>query len=155
MEVAMIRIISCVRFSLLSIGLGVLAGCSHDNNPTVPMGAMQVSSGGKVVAFTAPHDGRAYVRDDNDKHVIYSADVKKDQVVKFDPQEKAVMIDGRVAAEKIADPDHDHSIFFERSAQPDRADAANANNGNPTVPVVRVPVGVQVDVQTQPAPHQQ
>jgi hypothetical protein len=141
------------------MGLSVLSGCGQDDNPAVPTGAMQVSSGGKIVAFTAPHDGRAYVRDENDKRIIYSADVKKDQVVKFDPQEKAVMIDGRVAAEKIADSNHDHSIFFERSSQPDRSDAVNMNtgsgnlgsNGDSSVPVVRVPVGVQVDVQTQPA----
>jgi len=132
-----------------------LGGCATDTRPDVPSDAMQVSSGDKVVAFTAPHDGKAYLRDDTDNRVVYSTDLRKDQVMRFDPALDAVRIDGNTAPEGIDNPNHDHSIYFERCAPPDRADAsnnaANTDGGNQVPTVVHVPIGVQVDVQTQPS----
>ncbi len=149
--------------SVISFGalLSALGGCSSEQTrPDLPSNAMQVSSGGKVVAFTAPHDGKAYLEDDTDNRVVYSTELRRDQVMKFDPAADAVQIDGTTAPEGIASPNHDHSIYFVRAEQPDRADAAASNNGNTVnsnggnnVPVVRVPVGIQVDVQTQPSPQ--
>src|ERR1700691_2289927 len=101
-----------------------LSGCATDTRPDVPSNAMQVSSGGKVVAFTAPHDGKAYLEDDTDNRVVYSTELRRDQVMKFDPAADAVQIDGTTAPEGIASPNHDHSIYFVRAEQPDRADAA-------------------------------
>jgi hypothetical protein len=74
--------------------------------------------------------------------------------MKFDPALDVVLIDGKTAPEGIANPGHDHSIYFSRSAQADRADAntggANVSSTN-GIPTVRVPIGIQVDVQTQPS----
>jgi len=154
---------------LLGIGTALLAvaGCATaPTRPGLPSNAMQVSSGGKIVAFTANHDGKAYLNDDTDKVVVYSTELKRDQVMRFDPESDSIRIDGNTAPEGIANPGHDHSIYFARSSQPDSADAAasaaasNANMANntnsmsnpTTIPVVRVPIGVQVDVQQQPAP---
>jgi hypothetical protein len=150
---------------VLSIGtvLATLNGCAvQPTRPGVPSNAMQVSSGGKVVAFTAPHDGKAYLNDDTDKCVVYSTDLKRDQVMRFEPENDAVQIDGNTAPEGIANPGHEHSIYFVRSGQTDRADvvsntagnnASAGSNGATTVPTIRVPIGVQVDVQPQqPAP---
>jgi hypothetical protein len=122
---------------------------------------MQVASGGDVVAFTAPHDGKAYLEDDTDNRVVYSTDLRRGQVMKFDPVAGNVQIDGTVAPEGIADPGHGHSIYFARSEHPDRTDVTgnrasdNSNGGTSAngVPVVRVPVGIQVEVQTQPSPQ--
>jgi hypothetical protein len=146
---------------MLGVGAAGFVGCASENTgPAVPTGAMEVVSGGKIVAFTAPHDGKIYLRDESDKHVVYSADIRRDQVVKYDPSNSNVMVDGKVVAEKISDSNHDHSIFFERSDRPDYVErpaaVSNSNSGTDSagVPVVRVPVGVQVDVQTQPAPTQ-
>jgi hypothetical protein len=155
---------SYFTFGVLSIGsvLLTLGGCSSDEaRPDVPSNAMQVSSGSKVVAFTAPHDGKAYLQDDTDNRVVYSTDLRRDQVMKFDPVADNVQIDGNVAPEGIAHPNHDHSIYFARSEHPDRTDVSrsrDSDNGNSStsangVPVVRVPVGIQVDVQTQPSPQ--
>jgi hypothetical protein len=144
-------------FGVLSCGslLAALGGCADETRPDVPSDAMQVSSGSKVVAFAAPHDGKAYLRDDTDNRVVYSTDLKRDQVMRFDPALDAVRIDGNTAPEGIDNPNHDHSIYFERSAQSDRAEAtgnaANTDGGNQAPTVVHVPIGVQVDVQTQPS----
>src|ERR1039458_419503 len=154
--------VTYLALDVLSIGtiLAALGGCAAEaTRPGVPSNAMQVSSGDKIVAFTAPHDGKAYLNDDTDHRVVYSTDLKRDQVMRFDPASDWVRIDGKTAPEGIAEPDHDHSIYFARSEQPDRADAgrdsddAVANsNGPTTVPTVRVPIGIQVDVQPpQPA----
>src|SRR5580700_10016885 len=134
---------------VLSSGFALLSleGCAQENRPDVPSDAMQVSSGGKVVAFTAPHDGKAYLRDDTDNCVVYSTDLKRDQVMRFDPTADVVRIDGNTAPEGIAKPGHDHSIYFARSAQPDRMDVSNnvttGDNAN-GVTTVHVPIGVQV-----------
>jgi hypothetical protein len=136
---------------VLSSGMALLSleGCAQESRPDVPSDAMQVASGGKVVAFTAPHDGKAYLRDDTNNKVVYSTDLKRDQVMRFDPALDTVRIDGNTAPEGIADPNHDHSIYFARSAPPDRADVGNGSAGD--AQNVRVPVGIQVNVQTQPS----
>ncbi len=150
----------------LSLGaiLAALGGCAAaPTRPGVPSNAVQVSSGGKVVAFTAPHDGKVYLNDDTDKCVVFSTDLKRDQIMRFEPDADAVRIDGNTAPEGIANPGHDHSIYFVRSTQTDHADAAvstpvsnsapAASSGATTMQTIRVPIGVQVDVQPQqPAP---
>jgi hypothetical protein len=136
------------------IGLG---GCASANRPDVPSDAMQVASGSRVVAYTAPHDGKAYLRDDTDNRVVYSTDLRHDQVIRFDPALDNVRIDGNTAPEGIANPGHDHSIYFARSAQPDRVDVSTNNAATGTdangVTTVHVPIGVQVDVQKPTAPN--
>jgi len=145
------------RFATNVLGIGslfcALGGCATETRPDVPSDAMQVSSGDKVVAFAAPHDGKAYLRDDTDDRVVYSTDIKRDQVMRFDPALDAVRIDGTTAPEGIANPSHDHSIYFSRSAQPDRPDVSSSGDttNNNGIPTVHVPIGVQVDVQKQPA----
>lgn len=149
---------TCFTVGVLGFGsfLLTLGGCSEESRPDVPSNAMLVSSGDKVIAFTAPHDGKAYLQDDTDNRVVYSTDIRRDQLMRFDPALDAVCIDGTTAPEGIANPNHDHSIYFARSERPDRPDVSsnrvNDNNGN-SVPIVRVPVGIQVDVQTQPSPQ--
>jgi hypothetical protein len=142
--------VGVLGFAPLLLSLG---GCATSNRPDVPSNAMQESSGGMVVAFTAPHDGKAYLRDDTDNCVVYSTDLRRDQVMRFDPTPGVVRIDGNTAPEGIAKPGHDHSIYFARSAQPDRTDVSNnvttGDNAN-GVTTVHVPIGVQVDVQKQP-----
>jgi hypothetical protein len=140
---------------VLSSGLALLSleGCAQENRPDVPSDAMQVASGGKVVAFTAPHDGKAYLRDDTDGKVVYSTDLRRDQVMRFDPALDIVRIDGNTAPEGIADPGHDHSIYFARSAPPDRADVGNNGvgaNGAPQNVHVDVNVATQPSAQTPP-----
>ena len=137
---------------VLSAGtiLAALGGCATElTRPGVPSNAMEVSSGGKVVSFTAPHDGKAYLNDDTDKCVVYSTELKRDQVMRFDPEADAIQIDGKMAPEGIANPGHDHSIYFARSEQTDSDTNAANSNGPTTVPTVRVPIGIQVDVQPQ------
>ena len=148
----------------IGAALTALGGCAEQaTRPGVPSTAMQVASGGQVVAFTAPHDGKAFLNDDTDHRVVYSTDLRRDQVMRFDPTTDSVRIDGNIAPEGIAAPGHDHSIYFERSASKDRADleppapAAAATPAPPAdpnaIPTVRVPIGVQVEVQPQqPAP---
>jgi hypothetical protein len=143
-------------FGVLSVGslLATLGGCAAEDRPDVPSDAMQVSSGDKVVAFTAPHDGKAYLRDDTDSRVVYSTDLRRDQVMRFDPALDAVRIDGNTAPEGIANPNHDHSIYFARSAPPDRADMGSngaSDAGGTGTQSVRVPVEINVNAQTQPS----
>jgi hypothetical protein len=149
-------------FGVAAVLAGVGGCATAPIRPGLPSNAMQVSSGGRIVAFTAPQDGKAYLNDDTDKCVVYSTELKRDQVMRFDPDADAVRIDGNTAPEGIANPGHDHSIYFARSPQPANAaavanlgaDANAANSNSPTtIPTVRVPIGIQVDVQPQqPAP---
>ena len=155
-----------VQAMCVGISLGA-ASCAHeaDNSPVVPSSAVQMSSGDKAIAFTAPHDGIVYIRDDTDNRVVYSGDVKKDQTVRYDPDGRRVTLDDNIVAHPSGG-NHPHSIYYHRSGVDDRSEkaAANTNAAHPTtqpagqvtqpaaqVPVIRVPLGVQVDVQTQPA----
>lgn len=150
---------TCVRIGVFGLGtlLALVGGCAQESRSDVPSNAVQMSSGGKVVAFTASRDGKAYLHDDTDNRVVYSTDLKENQVMRFDPITASVRIDGNSAPEGIANPSHDHSIYFAASPQTARTDApANASNNVMTdnsgrVPTIRVPIGVQVDVQTQPS----
>ena len=78
-------VIGIGRLSAVVITSMFVIGCAHDSGPSVPTGAMQVSSGNKMIGFRAPHDGRVYLRDDNDNSVVYSGEIRKDQVAKYDP----------------------------------------------------------------------
>jgi len=146
-----------LQIAVLSLGAlpMFIGGCAQESRSDVPLNAMEMASGGKVVAFTAPHDGKAYLHDDTDNRVVFSTDLKHDQVMRFDPATNSVRIDGNSAPEGIAHAEHDHSIYFARSAQPDRVDSVSNNgvteNAGNNVPTVRVPIGIQVDVQTQPS----
>ena len=126
--------------ALVVMGLAA-AGCTGSGQ-TVPSGALEVSSGNREVSYTAPQDGKIYLRDDFDKRTAYSAEVRKNQVVRFDPKQNAVLIDGAVAAQQIPGAWHQHTLFFEPSAQ-------TAASNNPDV--IKVPVKVQV---TQPSEGQ-
>ena len=143
--------------SIVSCGslLLTLCGCAA-TRPDVPSEAMQVASGDKVVAFAAPHDGKAYLRDDTDNRVVYSADLRRNQTMRFDPAVDAVRIDGDTAPEGIANPDHDHSIYFVRSNQPDRVDVngnGSSDSGDKNTSTIQVPSGSEVKVQTPPTPN--
>ncbi|HEY8750655.1 MAG TPA: hypothetical protein VIM11_21905 [Tepidisphaeraceae bacterium] len=110
-----------------SLGCGLLVagawGCaSHDNFPAVPPEATKMVSGAKVVAFTAPHDGRIYLRDDSDRHMVYSGDVRKNQIVQYNPADQSFQVNGKVMANNIPNATHAHTIFFEQSDRPDLAD---------------------------------
>jgi len=125
--------------ALVVAGLAA-AGCAGSGQ-TVPSGAQEVSSGNREVSYTVPQDGKIYLRDDVDKRTAYSAEVRKNQVVRFDPKQNAVLIDGAVAAQQIPGAWHQHTLFFEPSAQ--------AAGNSPDV--IKVPVKVQV---TQPSEGQ-
>jgi hypothetical protein len=157
--------------ALLLLGGGISLGttsCAHqpDTTPVVPSSAVQMSTGDKAIAVTVPQDGVIYLRDDSANRVLYSADVKKDQVVRYDPSSRQVVIDDNPVAQSIAGNNHQHSIFFHPSGRAENsaaaADTSSADkpansDQKPTtqpggeVPVIHVPLGVKVDVQTQPA----
>jgi hypothetical protein len=148
--------------TLVGVGISVGAtGCAHeaDSSPVVPSSAVQMSSGDKALAFTAPQDGVVYIRDDSDNRIVYSGDIKKDQTVHYDPDARRVMLDDNIVAHPSGN-NHPHSIYFHRSAAAEHSEKAAASEtaaNRPTtqpasnVPVIRVPLGVQVEVQTQPA----
>jgi hypothetical protein len=151
------------KFILQAMCFGIALGtasCAHeaDNSPVVPSSAVQMSSGDKTIAFTAPRDGIVYIRDDTDNRVVYSGDVKKDQTVRYDPDAHHVTLDDNIVAHPSGN-NHPHSIYFHRTGVDERSEkaAATESAARPTtqpavqVPVIRVPLGVQVDVQTQPA----
>lgn len=161
------------KFSLGSalVALGALVsigGCAHNanDNPVVPSSAVQVSSGDMVLSYTAPRDGVIYLRDDQDNRILYSTDVKANQTVKYDPQAADVTINDNVAAPQIASNNHQHSLFFQPYGGPEAATAGattqpaqpttqpSSSAGNDNVPIIHVPVGVRVDVQTQPSAGQ-
>ncbi len=139
-----------IKAVLVFASLG-FSGCVHETGPAVPPGATQVSSGNRVISYTAPHDGKIYLRDDNENAAVYSSEIRRDQVVKYDPAMQQVMVDGSVATQKVPDAHHDHSWFFERSSHAEAAPNSARDAAGNDIPTIRVPVGVKVDVQTQPA----
>jgi hypothetical protein len=108
------------------------------------------SSGDKVITCAAPHDGKVFLRDDTDNKIVYSSDIRKDQIARFDPDQPEVSINGTIST--IPNPNHTHSWYFDRT-DPDRPDAAPPTpSANDTgVQTVHVPIGVKVDVQPQPS----
>lgn len=131
------------HLGILATALAALAaGCAHDNG-SIPDSATEVASGNREVSYTAPHDGKIYIRDDFDRRVAYSTEVRKNQVVRFDPKQNEVFVDGAVAAQKIPGAWHQHTLFYEKSPEGDRAVPAASTPG-----VVKVPVKIQV---TQPS----
>jgi hypothetical protein len=80
--------------------------------------------------------------------------MRRDQVLRFDPDSDTVRINGNTAPEGIANPAHQHSIYFTRSPRADGVDVSSNNaidSGDRPVTTVTVPVGTQVEVQPQPA----
>ena len=147
------RVFGCVGLSSVVLASALVVGCAQPAGPVVPPGAMQVSSGNKTIAFTAPHDGRVYLRDDNDNSLVYSGDIRRNQMVKFDSAMQQVIVDGGVVSQKVANANHDHSWYFERSNGSDVSEAGPnaAQSGTSEITTIHVPVGVKVDVQTQPS----
>lgn len=156
------RIAHSIKALVLAGGMALVGvGCAANNGPMVPSGAMQMASGDRNVAFTAPHDGTVYLRDDGDNKILYSGDVQKDQSIHYDPNAQQVVVDGRVVADKVPGGTRGHSLFFERADRPDRVAMQNNNGAQPETttngngyPVIKVPVGVQVEVQPHPAETQ-
>ena len=130
--------------------LGCIAGCSQSKGQAMSAGASQVSSGDKVISYAAPQDGKIFLRDDTDNKIVYSADIRRDQIARFDPDLPEVSINGTIAT--IPNPNHAHSWYFERG-DTDRAHAGTVppSNDNGGVQTIHVPLGVKVDVQTQPS----
>ena len=132
--------------------IGFLAGCTQSQGQPLPAGAVLASSGDKVITCAAPHDGKVFLRDDTDNKVVYSSDIRKDEVAKFDPDQPEVSIHGTIST--IPNPSHAHSWYFDRT-NPDSPDAAAptppASDNTQGVQTVHVPVGVKVDVQPQPS----
>ena len=150
----MIRLTQTLPAALAGGLLIALGGCAHNDtdNQVVPASAMQMSTGDRQIAVTAPHDGVVYVRDDTDNRVLYSADVHKGQVVRYDPGSESITIDDHLVAGSVHGMNHPHSIFFQRSSSDETANGSTT--GPSDVPVIHVPLGVKVDVQTQPSSGQ-
>jgi len=108
----------------------------------VPPMASGVATGGQDVSFTAPHDGKIYLQDNQDKHMVYSGEVHKGEVVHFSRTQDAVYVNGALAAQGIPAPQHEHTMFFQSmEAQPA---AERVHGETSTDSTLRVPVQVKV-----------
>jgi hypothetical protein len=147
----MLRLRLIVAPILTGTLFGCLAACTQSPGQPLPAEAVQASSGDKVITCAAPHDGKVFLRDDTDNKIVYSSDIRKDQLARFDPDQPEVSINGTIST--IPNPNHAHSWYF-APTNPDRAESAPPtppNNNNEGVQTVHVPIGVKVDVQTQPS----
>ena len=70
----------------------------------------------RVVAYTATHDGTAYVYDVGADRIVWSGPVDAGNTITVDPSADRVMVGNRVAAEKLLHSGHQHRVFFVDSA---------------------------------------
>ncbi len=112
----------------LVLGLGVLSGCAGDHYPAVPREASQVVKSSKAITFTAPHDGRVYLQDDTNHHLVYSTDIRRGQTFQYGSSGSVPTLDGKPAGDPVPDAGHRHSIYFEASDRTDLADRADEGN---------------------------
>ena len=103
------------------LGLAILTGCASEHYPSVPSEASQVVKSAKVINFTAPHDGRVYLQDDTNHHMVYSTDIRRGQTFQYGSSNTPTL-DGKPAGDPVPDPGHRHSIYFEPSDREDLAD---------------------------------
>ncbi len=106
---------------VITVGLAGLAGCAAESYPAVPSEASQVVKAGKAIRFTAPHDGRVYLQDDTNHHMVYSTDIRRGQTFEYGSSTTPTL-DGKPAGDPFPDSGHRHSIYFEPSDREDLAD---------------------------------
>ena len=107
--------------ALMIMVLAGLAGCAAESFPAVPPEASQVVKAGKAIRFTAPHDGRVYLQDDSNHHMVYSTDIRRGQTFEYGSSNTPTL-DGKAAGDPVPDSGHRHSIYFEPSDREDLAD---------------------------------
>ena len=94
--------------------LGVSAGCGPDRHAAIPADAALAAEGDGKVTATAKDAGMVYVHDRNDNRLVYSGDVRANDVVTVDPDANRVMVNTRVVQDKTLRRGHDHRILFDR-----------------------------------------
>jgi hypothetical protein len=96
-----------------ALGTALLAtGCSSEPPPKVPPNAMLESEGDGRVAYTATHDGTAYIYDVGADRIVWSGPVDAGQTIVVNPSDDRVTVGDRVAAEKLLHNGHQHRVFF-------------------------------------------
>lgn len=100
-----------------AVGVSAMAfvGCAHERPMEVPANARLTTEGNGKLAMMAPDDGTVYVYDVPADRIVYSGKVEKGQTVALDPDKDQVMINGRVATERVLHRGRQHRIFFQPS----------------------------------------
>jgi hypothetical protein len=93
-----------------------LVGCTtHDRAESVPTTASPMTQGREQLTFTAPHDGMVYVEDSNDKKLVYSGQMRRNQKLSIDATktENQIMLDGQTVIDRTLRAAHDYKIYFD------------------------------------------
>lgn len=91
----------------------MLGGCATvERHPVIPAHALMAAEGDERLAYNPSEDGTVYVYDVTDEKLVYSGDVKQDQIVVVDPGDNRVSVDERTVSEQDMDAGNVHRIFF-------------------------------------------
>lgn len=85
----------------------------NDRYDEVPQSAERLVVGGGELSASARHNGRLFVYDENDKRVMYSQRVRKNDRITLSPDRNRITIDG-TSYEVELSRKHGHRLYLER-----------------------------------------
>ncbi len=97
-----------------ALALGI-AGCAKDRHDDIPSDAREMVSGrgDDDISFRTPSDGRIYIEDTTRSKIVYSGDVKRDQMVTVQAGKDRVTADGNTLTDMNLDDGHRYRIHFD------------------------------------------
>ncbi len=103
---------SAIISAALLVGV---AGCAETQPRQIPMSALQVGSGTGAVSYRTASHGIIYIYDKTWNQLVYSGEVRRDQLVALDPANGRLTIDSRVAVEKPLGTGDEYQIYLDTS----------------------------------------
>lgn len=98
---------------MLMVGVMLVAGCAYEPKRTVPPTAKLREEGDRLLIYTAPTNGIAYIYDATDDKLIYSGDLQRGQQLKLDASKDQVDLDDQVVWEETLQPGNMYRIYFD------------------------------------------
>ncbi|MGN6369534.1 MAG: hypothetical protein ACTHN5_14850 [Phycisphaerae bacterium] len=107
---------------LLTCGLVVAAlsfgACANEQASKIPGRAEPVASATGDASYRAAQDGTIYVYDKTWNKLVYTGAVRQDQMIKVEPENSRVLVDGRPVVEQTPLGGADRYDFFLDTSSP-------------------------------------
>ena len=108
-----------LRRTLLSVVLGGalvggLAACSFEAQSGIPNSSRLVAEGQGALSYRAPYDGKVYVYDSDNHTLLYSGDIRQDQLISVSPRDNRITIGDNVVRERGVNTGHAVKVYFDQ-----------------------------------------
>ena len=88
---------------------------SESTETSIPRDARIGDSGTGNLTYTAPSDGRIWLRDAESSAVIYSAKIYRGDEIKVEPAANRISVNGRKVLDQDLKKNHKHQLYFDRA----------------------------------------